>query len=61
MVQIVATKRTTLYRMLEGSRLETALTEARRESDDHFTVTDLTIEHRPARLVADQSRRARSG
>lgn len=51
MVQIVATKRTTLYRMLDGNTLETALTEARRESDDHFTVTDLEIEGRPARLV----------
>jgi uncharacterized protein (TIGR04141 family) len=38
--------------MLEGSTLETALTEARRESDDDFTITDLTMEHRPARLVA---------
>lgn len=52
MVQIVATKRTTLYRMLEGSTLDTALTESRRVTDDHFTVTDLKIEHRPARLVA---------
>lgn len=52
MVEIVATKRTTLYRMLEGSTLETALTAARRESDGDFTVTDLTMEHRPARLVA---------
>ena len=52
MVQIAATKRTTLYRMLEGSTLETALTESRRESDDHFTVTDLTVQQRPARLVS---------
>jgi len=52
MVQIAATKRTTLYRMLEGSTLETAVTEARRESDDDFTVTDLRIEKRPARLIA---------
>ncbi|MDL9978714.1 DUF6119 family protein [Microbacterium sp. ASV49] len=51
MAQITATKRTTLYRMLAGSTLETALTEARRESNDDFTVTDLQIEHRPARLV----------
>ncbi|MDQ1077274.1 MULTISPECIES: DUF6119 family protein [Microbacterium] len=52
MVQLAATKRTTLYRMLEGGTLETALTESRRESDDDFTVTDLVIEKRPARLVA---------
>jgi uncharacterized protein (TIGR04141 family) len=52
MVEIVATKRTTLYRILEGSTLETALTAARRESDDDFTVTNLTMEHRPARLLA---------
>ena len=52
MVQIAATKRTTLYRMLEGSTLESALTESRRESDDDFAVTDLRIEGRPARLVA---------
>ena len=52
MVQVAATKRTTLYRMLEGSTLETALTESRRESDDHFTVADLTMQQRPARLVS---------
>ncbi len=38
--------------MLEGSTLETALTESRRESDDHFTVADLTMQQRPARLVS---------
>lgn len=48
MVEIAATKRTTLYGMLEGSTLETALTAARRESDGDFTVADLTMEHRPA-------------
>ncbi|NUU06773.1 DUF6119 family protein [Leifsonia sp. C5G2] len=52
MVEITSTKRTTLYRMLEGCTLETALTQARRESDDDFSVTDLLIEDRPARLVA---------
>lgn len=52
MEQVAETKRTTLYRLVEGSTLETALNEDRRESDDHFTVTDLTIEQRPARLVA---------
>ncbi|MDF2664255.1 MAG: hypothetical protein K0R81_105 [Microbacterium sp.] len=52
MVQIAATKRTTLYRMLSGSTLDTALTEVRRESTDDFIVTDLHIEKRPARLVA---------
>lgn len=51
-MQVAATKRTTLYKMLEGSTLETALTESRRESDDHFTVTDLTVQQRPARLVS---------
>lgn len=54
MVQVAATKRTTLYRTLEGTTLETALTEARRVSDKHFTVTDLTLEGRPARLVAGE-------
>lgn len=52
MVQIVATKRTTLYRMLDGSTLETALTESRRETDDNFNVTDLHVEGRPACLVS---------
>lgn len=52
MVQVAATKRKTLYRMLEGSTLETALTAGRRESDGHFTVTDLTVQQRPACLVS---------
>lgn len=52
MVQNVATKRTTLYRMLDGSAFETALTESRRETDDNFNVTDLQVEDRPARLVS---------
>lgn len=52
MAQTIATKRTTLYRMLEGTTFDTALTEARRDSDEHFTVSDLTIEQLPARLVA---------
>lgn len=52
MEQVPETKRTTLYRMLEESTLATALNEDRRESDEYFTVTDLTIEERPARLVA---------
>lgn len=52
MVQTVATKRTTLYRMLDGCTLETALTESRRESDDNFDVADLELEGRPARLVS---------
>ena len=52
MGQIIATKRTTLYRMLEGTTLVTALTEERRETNDYFTVTDLKLEQQPARLVA---------
>ncbi|WP_353113283.1 DUF6119 family protein [Microbacterium sp.] len=52
MVQIVATKRTTLYRMLDGCTLETGLTPSRRESDDNFEVTDLKVDGRSARLVA---------
>lgn len=51
MEKIVATKRTTLYRMHDGSTLDTALIESRRESDDNFSVTDLRVEDRPARLV----------
>lgn len=52
MVQIAATKRTTLHRMLDGTTLETGLSEARREPDDHFKVTDLKVAHLDARLVA---------
>lgn len=52
MVQNVATKRTTLYRMIDGSTLDTALAESRRETDDNFTVADLRMEDRPARLVS---------
>ena len=48
----VATKRATIYRMLEGSTLETSLTEPRRESDEHFIVQDLAVDERPARLVS---------
>lgn len=51
MAQTSATKRKTLYRMLEGSTLETALIESRRKSDDHFTVVDLNVQQLPARLV----------
>lgn len=52
MAQFVATKRTTLYKMLDGCTLETALTESRRETDDNFTVTELQLERQPALLVA---------
>lgn len=48
MVQIAATKRTTLHRVPEGRTLETALTECRLESGDGITVTDLLIEQRSA-------------
>ncbi|MFT3834579.1 MAG: TIGR04141 family sporadically distributed protein [Micropruina sp.] len=43
--------------MLEGTTLDAALTESRRESDDDFAVTDLSIEGRPARLVAGETKR----
>ncbi|WP_419706274.1 DUF6119 family protein [Promicromonospora sp. NFX87] len=52
MEQAAATKRTTLYRMQDGSTLHTALSEQHRESDDNFTVTDVTVDRRPARLVS---------
>lgn len=50
-VQVAATKCTTLYRMLEGSTLESALTESRRESDDDFTRHGLVSRGAPARLI----------
>lgn len=52
MAQITATKRTTLYRMLEGATLQTAVTEPRRVSNDNFTVTNLVLNERPALLIA---------
>lgn len=51
MASNIATKRTTLYRMLEGCTLTSALNEQRRESDGHFTVSHLTVQHQPACLV----------
>lgn len=42
----------TLYRMLEGTTLETALTKARRESSERYSSRSLSIEGRAARLVS---------
>jgi uncharacterized protein (TIGR04141 family) len=45
------TKRATLYRMLDGTTLESALLERYRESSDSFNVTDVTVESLDGRLV----------
>lgn len=49
--KVVATKRTSLYRMVDGCTVVDAFTEAKRSSSDFFEVVDLEIESRAARLV----------
>lgn len=49
--KVSATKRTTLYKLVEDATLQDGLLESRRDSTDSFTVESLTIESLDALLV----------
>lgn len=50
--EIVSTKRTTLFRMSDGTTLRSALVAERRESSHDFSVEDVTVDGAPALLVS---------